>query len=190
MLLKRYIVKIKWNWVEGHCFYKGGWETAALRLYLWDKTQHLGSPPAPSLQWIPCTVKPSVSPSGSGVTPGLSHPPVLHRPPVTADGPFGFLLTAKRRKEKEGTVGQVFNFFQQRVCITFGEGNGNPLQCSCLENPRDGGAWWAAVCGVAQSRTRPKWLSSSSVYHLYSYFLNFVIYLFSCTGLRCVAGAL
>ena len=35
-----------------------------------------------------------------------------------------------------------------------GEGNGNPLQCSCLENPREGGAWWAAVCGVAQSRTR------------------------------------
>ena len=36
-------------------------------------------------------------------------------------------------------------------CI--GEGNGNPLQCSCLENPRDGGAWWAAVYGVAQSQT-------------------------------------
>ena len=45
-------------------------------------------------------------------------------------------------------------------CI--GEGNGNPLQCSCLENPRDGGTWWAAVYGVAQSRTRLKWLSSSS----------------------------
>ena len=45
-------------------------------------------------------------------------------------------------------------------CI--GEGNGNPLQCSCLENPRGGGAWWAAVYGVAQSRTRRKWLSSSS----------------------------
>ena len=43
-----------------------------------------------------------------------------------------------------------------------GEGNGNPLQCSCLENPRDGGAWWAAVYGVAQSRTRLKRLSSSS----------------------------
>ena len=42
------------------------------------------------------------------------------------------------------------------------EGNGNPLQCSCLENPRDGGAWWAAVYGVAQSRTRLKRLSSSS----------------------------
>ena len=45
-------------------------------------------------------------------------------------------------------------------CI--GEGNGNPLQGSCLKNPRDGGAWWAAVYGVAQSRTRLKWLSSSS----------------------------
>ena len=45
-------------------------------------------------------------------------------------------------------------------CI--GEGNGNPLQCSCLESPRDRGAWWAAVCGVAQSRTRLKQLSSSS----------------------------
>ena len=45
-------------------------------------------------------------------------------------------------------------------CI--GEGNGNPLQCSCLENPRDGGAWWAAVYGIALSRTRLKRLSSSS----------------------------
>ena len=45
-------------------------------------------------------------------------------------------------------------------CI--GDGNGTPLQCSCLENPRDGGAWWAAVYGVAQSQTRLKWLSSSS----------------------------
>ena len=43
-----------------------------------------------------------------------------------------------------------------------GEGNGNPLQCSCLENPWDGGAWWAAVYGVAQSRIRLKQLSSSS----------------------------
>ena len=50
-------------------------------------------------------------------------------------------------------------------CI--GEGNGNPLQCSCLENPRDGGAWWAAVDGVAQSWTRLKWLSSSSVNSAY-----------------------
>ena len=46
------------------------------------------------------------------------------------------------------------------LCI--GEGNGNALQCSCLENPRDRGAWWAAIYGVAQSRTWLKWLSSSS----------------------------
>ena len=42
-----------------------------------------------------------------------------------------------------------------------GEGNGNPLQCSCLENPRDGGAWWAAIYGVTQSQTRLKQLSSN-----------------------------
>ena len=46
-------------------------------------------------------------------------------------------------------------------CI--GEGNGNPLQCSCLENPRDTGAWWAAVSGVAQSRTRLKGLSKIAI---------------------------
>ena len=49
-------------------------------------------------------------------------------------------------------------------CI--GEGNGNPLQCSCLENPRDGEAWWAAVYGVTQSWTRLKRLSSSSRSHI------------------------
>ena len=47
-------------------------------------------------------------------------------------------------------------------CI--GEGKGNPLQCSCLENPRDGGACWAAIYGVTQSRTRLKWLSSIYIY--------------------------
>ena len=53
------------------------------------------------------------------------------------------------------------NHFQFSLsCI--GEGNGNPLQCSCLENPRDGVAWWAAVYGVAQSQTRLQRLSSSS----------------------------
>ena len=61
------------------------------------------------------------------------------------------------RKESDTTERLQFHF--SLSCI--GEGNGNPLQCSCLENPRDGGAWWAAVYGVAQSRTRPKRLSSS-----------------------------
>ena len=62
------------------------------------------------------------------------------------------------RKESDMTERLHFHF--SLSCI--GEGNGNPLQCSCLENPRDGGAWWAAVYGVAQSRTRLKRLSSSS----------------------------
>ena len=48
-----------------------------------------------------------------------------------------------------------------------GEGNGNPLQCSCLENSMDGGAWWAAVYGVAQSRTRLKWLSRNRIARSY-----------------------
>ena len=51
-----------------------------------------------------------------------------------------------------------------------GEGNGNPLQCSCLENPRDRGAWWAAVYGVAQSRTQLKRLSSSSINYISLYY--------------------
>ena len=62
------------------------------------------------------------------------------------------------RQESDMTERLHFHF--PLSCI--GEGKGNPLQCSCLENPRDGGAWWAAVHGVAQSRTRLKWLSSSS----------------------------
>ena len=53
-----------------------------------------------------------------------------------------------------------FHFHFSLLCI--GEGNGNPFQCFCLENPRDGGAWWAAAYGIAQSRTRLKRLSSSS----------------------------
>ena len=52
------------------------------------------------------------------------------------------------------------HFHFSLTCIE--EGNGNPLQCSCLENPRDGGPWWAAVYGVTQSPTWLKWLSSSS----------------------------
>ena len=62
------------------------------------------------------------------------------------------------REESDMTEWLLFHF--SLSCI--GEGNGNPLQCSCLENPRDGGTWWAAVYGVTQSRTRLKRLSSSS----------------------------
>ena len=60
----------------------------------------------------------------------------------------------------ESDMTERLHFHFSLSCI--GKGNGNPLQCSCLENPRDGGAWWATVYGVAQSRTRLKGLSSSS----------------------------
>ena len=60
----------------------------------------------------------------------------------------------------ESKTTERLHFHFSLSCI--GEGNGNPLQCSCLENPRDGEAWWAAVHWVAQSWTRLKWLSSSS----------------------------
>ena len=66
-------------------------------------------------------------------------------------GPWGL--------DKSDTT-ERFHFHFSLSCI--GEGSGNPLQCSCLENPRDGGAWWAAVYGFTQSWTRLKWLSSSN----------------------------
>ena len=78
--------------------------------------------------------------------PGESH----GRRSLVGCGPWG-------RKESDTTERLHFHF--SLSCI--GEGRGTPLQCSCLENPRDGGAWWAAVYGVAQSRTRLKRLSSS-----------------------------
>ena len=67
-------------------------------------------------------------------------------------------LQSRGRKESDTT--ERLHFHVSLSCI--GEGNGNPLQCSCLENPRDRGAWWAAIYGVAQSQTQLKRLSSSS----------------------------
>ena len=81
------------------------------------------------------------------LSPGKSH----GRRSLVGCSPWG-------RQESDTTERLHFHF--SLSCI--GEGNGNPVQRSCLENPRDGGAWWAAVYGVAQSRTRLKRLSSSS----------------------------
>ena len=87
-------------------------------------------------QWHPTPV----------LLPGKSY----GRSSLVGCSPWGF-------EELDTTERLYFHF--SLACI--GGGNGNPLQCSCLENPRDGGAWWAAVYGVAQSRTRLMWLSSS-----------------------------
>ena len=88
-------------------------------------------------QWHPTPV----------LLPGKSHG---WRSPVGCS-PWGY---------KESDTTEHLHFHFSLSCM--GEANGNPLQCSCLENPRDGGAWWAAVYGVTQSRTRLKRLSSSS----------------------------
>ena len=90
-----------------------------------------------SIHWHPTPV----------ILPGKSH----GRRSLVVCSPWGHL-------ESDTTERLHFHFSLSGI----GEGNGSPLQCSCLENPRDGGAWWAAVYGVAQSRTRLKWLSSSS----------------------------
>ena len=77
----------------------------------------------------------------------------------------------------ESDTTERLHFHFSLSCI--GEGNGNPLQCSCLENSRDGGAWWAAVYGVTQSRTRLKWLSIISMSLLYYH--CFVMFIFLIT---------
>ena len=75
----------------------------------------------------------------------------------------------------ESDTTERLRFHFSLSCI--GEGNGNPLQCSCLENPRDGGAWWAVIYGVTQSRTWLKWLSSSSRWRWIGIGFSVVIFL-------------
>ena len=83
-----------------------------------------------------------------------------------------------------------FHFHFSLSCI--GEGNGNPLQCSCLGNPRDGRAWWAAVYGVAQSQTRLKRLhsSSSSSFHISHFSQTFHCSIFLSTSKKCFLRSL
>ena len=93
-----------------------------------------------------------------------------HRTPVLLPGKIPWMeepggLQSMGSLESGTTERLPFHF--SLSCI--GEGNGNPLQCSCVENPRDGGAWGAAVYGVAQSRTRLKRLSSSSSIYRYNW---------------------
>ena len=107
-------------------------------LLLWEwgsRTYFIG--PYRRMQWHPTPV----------FLPGKSH----GQRSLVGCSPWG-------GKESDKTERLHFHF--SLSCI--GEGNGNPFQCSCLENPRDGGAWWAAVYGVAQSWTWLKRLSSSS----------------------------
>ena len=86
-----------------------------------------------------------------------------HRTPVLLPGKshgWRSLVGCSPWGRDESDMTERLHFHFSLSCI--GEGKGNPLQCSCLENPRDRGDWWAAVYGVTQSQTRLKWLSSSS----------------------------
>ena len=86
--------------------------------------------------------------------------PTLVLLPGKAHGWRRSLVSCSPLGHEESDTTEQLHFHFSFSCI--GEGNGNPLQCSCLENPRDRGAWWAAVYGVARSWTRLKWLSNSS----------------------------
>ena len=133
-----------------------------------------GSPPCPvSLSMsLPVTLgsPPDERPASESlfrVCLGGPHPKTWRRPwqptPVLLPGKshgWRSLVGCSPWGHEESDTTEQLHFHFSLSCI--GEGNGNPLQCSCLENPRDGGAWWAAIYGVAQSRTRLKRLSSSS----------------------------
>ena len=99
----------------------------------------------------------------NGITCRLHGRRQWHPTPVLLSGkPHGWqsLVGCSPWGREESDMTEWLHFHFSLSCI--GEGNGNLPQCSCLENPRDGGTWWAAIYGVAQSRTRLKWLSSSS----------------------------
>ena len=113
-----------------------------------------GTPDFPVLHCLPESAQTYIQLVGDAIQP--SHPLTSPSPPAfnlsQPQGLFKWVSSSQQMAK-----GLEFQLQQQ----SFGEGNGNPLQCSCLENPRDGGAWWAAVYGVAQSQTRLKQLSSS-----------------------------
>ena len=139
---------------------KGTWVYTGVPLKLWNLFQcqvlvwSLLDLSKRRSQWQPTPV----------LLPGKSH----GRRSQVGCSPWGF-------EEWDTTERPHFHF--SFSCI--GEGNGNPLQCSCLENPRDGGAWWAAVYVVAHSQTQQKRLSSSSSSSMYS--LHWKIWSIRCT---------
>ena len=99
------------------------------------------------LIFLPAILIPACASSSPVLLPGRSH----GRRSLVGCSPWG---------QEESDTTERLHFHFSLSCI--GEGNGNPLQCSCLENPRDRGAWWAAVYVVTQSQTRLKRPSSSS----------------------------
>jgi len=133
----------------------------------------LSLPPPTSLStpmfssfWV-CDVLPPISLGSLPPQPLFSSPSSIwrrqwHSTPVLLPGKshgWRSLVGCHLWGHTESDTTERLHFHFSLSCI--GEGNGNPLQYSCLENPRDRGAWWAAVYGVAQSQTRLKWLSTT-----------------------------
>ena len=119
--------------VDCHALHQGVFPTQESKLYLlcllhWQVSSLPLAPPRRRRQWHP--------------TPVLSPGKFQGRRSLVGCSPWGC---------EESDTPEQLHFHFSLSCI--GEGNGNPLQCSCLENPRDRGAWWAAVYGVAHSRT-------------------------------------
>ena len=131
-LENRLVVSRSYRWVGDVCAYQG-------------RMEDMSSEILP--RWEQSSVSPMVAVTGTytALLPGGSH----GRRSLVGFSPWGL---------EESDRIEWLHFYLSLSCI--GEGNGNPLQCSCLENPRDRGAWWAAVYGVAQSQTRLKWLST------------------------------
>ena len=119
----------------------------------------------PAIQWLLCRITHHVTEfkkATIGVYQRKWHPtPVLL--PGKSHGRRSLVGCSPWGREESDTTERLHSHFSLS-CI--GEGNGNLLQCSCLENPRDGEAWWAAVYGVAQSRTLLKRLSSRGYKHV------------------------
>ena len=119
------------------------------------------NPPAVSqtvmLHWPPCCSPEPQTQMGTTRMPSW----ILEKAMATHSSTFAWASGPSGLQSMESLqVGHDWATSLSLSCI--GEGNGNPLQCSCLENPRDGGAWWAAIYGVAQSQTWLKRLSSNS----------------------------
>ena len=130
----------------------GGWETSTSRCL---ESSWLYEPVAPGKNWARDTDMGAVSIQQRR----RQWHPTLALLPAKSHGRRSLVGCSRWGREESDTTERLHFHFSLKF---IGEGNGNPLQCSCLENPRDRGAWWAAIYGVAQSRTRLKWLSSSS----------------------------
>ena len=137
----------------------------------------------PPFFWLCCGmwgVDPTFLDQGSNLCPLKWNCPTPVLLPGKSHGRRSLVGCMQSMGSLELDMTEQLHFHFSLSCI--GEGNGNPLQCSCLENPRDGGAWWAAVYGVAQSRTRLRRLSSSSNHQTareFASFFNFFVCLLS-----------